>query len=233
MHLAITIPTFKKSNGKSPFFLTRALDSIFNQTYTDFKIYLIGDKYEDDDEFKSIIDKYPKEKLYAENLPYAKERDKYLLDNKYALWCAGGVTAINHAIDLALEDGFKYICQLDHDDHWDKSHLEIINEVIGETNADWLCTKSTYCKSYLPLKETDNKYVEFIPMNGALINSSTCINLITLPIRPRDVFAETGKSDPADADRWVRCAEYIKHNNLKSYMVNKLTCFHEEEFTNP
>ena len=233
MQLAITIATYQKSNGKSPYYLTRTLDSIFNQTYQNFKVYLVGDKYENNYEFLNIVEKYnyPKDKFFYENLPYAPEREKYLNDNRYVVWCVGGVSAINHAIDLALADGFQYICHLDHDDYWDTGHLQIINDVIEETGADWLCTKSTYCRNYLPLAQTDQKYIPFMPVNGGLINSSTCINLVTLPIRPRDVFAETGKADPADADRWIRCAAYIKEHNLKSYFINKLTCFHEEENT--
>lgn len=231
MNLAITIATYKKSNGKSPFYLTRALDIIFNQTHQDFKVYIIGDRYEDNDEFNNIISKYPQNKIYSENLPYAKERDEYINTHPYAVWCVGGVNAINHAIDLALNDGYYYICHLDHDDFWEINHLYLINQLISDTSADWICTKSHYCGRILPVMETSERYINFIPKNGALINSSTCINLKTIPIRPRDVFRETGVEYPADADRWIRIAEYIKKYNLKSYMINSITCHHDEEFT--
>jgi len=227
MNFAITIATYQRSDGKTPFYLKRALDSVFIQKYKSFKVYVIGDKYEDGTEFLNLVKDYPKEKIYYENLPYAKERDKYV--NPQLLWSTGGVNAINHALDIALKDDFKYICHLDHDDWWNEEHLEAINEVVEETNADWVCTKSTYMKEFLPRMVTDKKYVEFPPTFAGVINSSTCINFKTIPIRYRDVFEEDKLVVPADADRWLRCAAYIKENNLKSYFINKLTCFHDEE----
>ena len=229
MKFAITMSTYQRSDGKTPFYLKRALDSIFSQTHQLFKIYIIGDKYDDDDEFISIVKEYPSDKLYYENLSYAAERDKYS-NNKQALWCAGGANALNYALNLALKDDFQYICHLDHDDYWNPNHLESLNEVIEETNADWLCTLSVHINnSVRPEIKTSNKYIEYLPSPSKLINSSTCINFITLPIRCRDVFAETGKTYPADADRWIRCSKYIQENNLKSYFVNSLTCVHDEE----
>ena len=47
MKLAIRILTYQRKDGKTPFFLRRALESIKNQTYKDYKIFLIGDKYDD------------------------------------------------------------------------------------------------------------------------------------------------------------------------------------------
>ena len=229
IQFAITCSSFQRKDGKTPFLLKRALDSVFAQIHQDFTVYVIGDKYEDNTEFENIVSSYPQEKIYYENLPYAKERDKYT-NNKNALWNAGGVNASNYALDIALKDGFKYICTLDHDDYWTNEHLSSLNEVIEETNADWLCTSSTYCNyGNLPRVKTQEKYVVFLPVPCGVINSSTCINFSTIPIRFRDVFEEEGKLEPADADRHSRCVKYIKDNKLKSYFVNKHTCFHIEE----
>jgi glycosyltransferase involved in cell wall biosynthesis len=51
MKLSIVIATYQRKDGSTPRLLTRALDSIFSQTYQNFKIYLIGDRYENNDEF--------------------------------------------------------------------------------------------------------------------------------------------------------------------------------------
>ena len=225
--IAVLMATYMRSDGKSPFYLKRALDSVFSQKYQSFKVFVIGDKYESESEFLNLVKDYPKEKIYYENLPYAKERDKYV--NPQFLWSTGGVNAINHALDKALSEGFDYMAHLDHDDWWTPEHLQVINEVVEETNADWVCTKSTYMKEFLPRIVTDKKYVEFPPTFAGVINSSTCINFKTIPIRYRNVFEEDKIVVPADADRWLRCAKYITENNLRSYFANVLTCFHDEE----
>jgi hypothetical protein len=225
---AIITATFQRTDGKAPFYLKRALDSVFNQLHTDFKMYVIGDKYENNEEFINIVNKYPKEKIYYKNLPYAKERDKYL-NKKYILWTCGGINAANHGIDLALKDNFKYICHLDHDDYWSKEHLSSLNEVIEETSADWVCTQSTYLKNAnIPKIKTDERYISYLPTPFGLINSSVCLNFLTLPIKYHNIYEEEKRAYPSDADRWKKCALIIKQKRLKSFFINKLTCFYEE-----
>jgi glycosyltransferase involved in cell wall biosynthesis len=228
--LGIVIATYQRSDGKTPFFLEKALDSVFSQTYQNFKIYLIGDKYEDNDEFIKIISKYPQDKIYYENLSYAKERDSYI--NKLLIWSYGGVNAINTGIDKALLDGYEYICHLDHDDWWTPTHLEEINKCIELTSCDWMCTKSTYMSTVdtLPRVNSDELHLPFHPMVNQLIHSSVCMNFKKIPLKYKDVYQETKKLGlPADADLWERTREYIIKHNLKSYFINKLTCRHDEE----
>jgi glycosyltransferase involved in cell wall biosynthesis len=226
--LAVVIATYQRKDGKTPFFLKRALDCIFEQTHNNFKVFLIGDKYEDNDEILSIISNYNKNKLYFENLPYAKERDSY---QGWGLWSYGGVNAINIGINTALSEGYEYICHLDHDDMWSNDHLLEISKCIEITNSDWICTKSKYLTHRtLPEINCPEFYTEFLPKGKSLIHSSVCMNFKTIPLKYRDILGETGiVGEPADADLWDRCREYIYNNNLKSYVINKITCFHEEE----
>ena len=65
----IVIATYQRKDGTTPFYLTRTLDSIFSQTYQNFKVYVMGDKYDDEEELFGMVNKYPKDKLYCENLP--------------------------------------------------------------------------------------------------------------------------------------------------------------------
>ena len=103
MKLGIVIATYQRKDGSTPKYLTRALDSVFNQTYKNFKIYLIGDRYEDNEEINNIVSKYDSSRLEFKNLSIAKERDFY--DNKNALWSYGGVNAINIGVGLCLSEG--------------------------------------------------------------------------------------------------------------------------------
>ena len=231
MKLSIVISTYQREDKSTPFYLKRALDCIFNQTHQDFKIYVIGDKYEDNNEFFEICSSYDQDKLYFENLPVAKERDKY--GKGWALWSYGGVNAINYGIDKSLNDGNSYICHLDHDDVWNPNHLEMINDCINKTDADWICTKSVYLNPNKILPNVyglENEYIKFLPGYARLIHSSVCVNFKTIPLRYRDIFDETGVVGlPADGDLWERCATHIKDNDLKSYCINTVTSSHNEE----
>jgi glycosyltransferase involved in cell wall biosynthesis len=229
MRLSIVIPTYYRKDGSTANHLIRALDSVFNQTYQDFKIYLIGDRYEKVDEINNIVSKYHKSKLSFVNLEVAKERDVYT--DKWAIWSYGGVNATNYGIDLSLSEGNYYICHLDHDDYWSIDHLENIKKCIEETNSDWICTKSKYVHDLvLPRINSQETYINFIPKPETLIHSSVCMNFQTIPLKYIDFFGETGFVGlPADAELWSRCGKYILENNLKSTLINKITCFHIEE----
>ena len=230
MKLSIVIATYYRKDGSTKECLTKALDSVFNQTYQDFKVYLIGDKYENNDEIIEIVSKYDSNKIYFENLSYAKERDLY--SDKWVIWSYGGVNAVNIGIDKSLSDGYEYICHLDHDDYWETTHLEEINKCIELTGSDWICTKSTYNnpRNFLPKINSDELYVPFYPTYAGLIHSSVCMNFRKIPLKYRDIFEETQKLGlPADGDLWERTKGYIISNNLISICINKLTCHHDEE----
>lgn len=225
MKIAIKIPTYQRSDGRTPEVLTRALESIKSQTYQNYKVYLIGDKYEDNDEFLRLSSIIDPDKIYVENLPYAKEREKYTgLD----LWCAGGVNANNHAIDKILEDELSYICHLDHDDWWASNHLEEIINVIESDSPAFIATKS-YHKNYentLPIIESS----PFFPKNGDLIHSSVCIDFNRINLRYRDMLEEEGiRGVVSDGDMWDRISELMKSKNINGVLINKTTCLHLEE----
>ena len=230
MKLGIVIATYQKSDGSTPSLLQRAIGSIINQTHQDYTLIVIGDKYEDDDEFKNICNNTGLgDKIVFENLPYAKERDKYPLGSK-ELWSAGGVNAYNYGIDLGLSLGLEYICHLDHDDYWHPQHLEVINYAIENLPESAVVnTCATYFGSHLPQVKLTNEIVSSEIKPGGLIHSSVCINHKKIPLKYRDVFEETGKEFAADADLWSRIGVFVKENNLETYLITSLTCFHPTE----
>jgi glycosyltransferase involved in cell wall biosynthesis len=226
MKIAVVIPTYKRPDGKTPFYLMRALDSVKAQAHTDYEVYVIGDHYTDKVEFEQIEMKYPWAKFM--NLLYAKERDKYRFKSM-ELWCAGGVYASNIGITWALKEGFEYVCFLCHDDWWEPDHLLLINEVLEAEKPFFVCTISTWMNSILPETRTLYYLTEFYPKPSGIISSSTCVKYSDTKLRVRDVFAETGKAEPADADLWKRLAKEMKAEGKKGYLINTLTCRHEEE----
>ena len=54
MKFAVITATYQRSNGSSPEVVTRAIDSLRKQKHQDFKLFLIGDCYDDDKEFQSF-----------------------------------------------------------------------------------------------------------------------------------------------------------------------------------
>lgn len=223
--------TYERKDGSTPVYLKRALDSIFNQTHQDFKVFLIGDKYDTEKDVLDLLTDYDSDKIVFKNLSYAKERDNYL-DNKMALWSYGGVNAVNIGVQDSLDNGYEYICHLDHDDWWLPEHLYEINKCIEETNADWVCTKSTYSSSqqYLPITNNTDEYQLFYPRYAGLIHSSVCMNFKKISLQYRDLFdLNQSVGLPSDGDLWERCRMVIKSLDLKSLFINKLTCRHDEE----
>jgi glycosyltransferase involved in cell wall biosynthesis len=232
MKIGIVIATYQRSDGLTSKYLYRALQSISNQTYTNYEIIVVGDHYENADEFKTICKSIDfSDRIHFENLPYALERNKYQ-SNPRALWCTGGVNARNHGIKLALERGLSYICHLDHDDYWETDHLaRIANVIKTDPNSVFICTCATYYDKYLPYVKLNETVIQHIPSSGNIIHSSVCINHKLIPLLYRDVYEEEFRLEPADADMWTRLASFLSKNNLSnhSYLITKLTCYHPTE----
>jgi len=233
MKIGIVIPTYQRKDSSTPFFLSRALQSIKDQTHDDYKVFLIGDKYEDSNEFEQLATSViPLEKILYYNLPVAVERERYPQGGK-ELWRCGGANARNYGIQKCLEEGYNYACHLDHDDYWHPQHLEVINHTISLTNNPaFLFTRSTYFNSVLPRIGTVNENItEMLPIPQGIVHSSVCINHSLIPFKYRDTQYEVGIERESDADMWKRISEFIEKDKiLKSYFIPMLTCFHPQEF---
>lgn len=222
--IGIVIPTYKRKNGTTKKYLTRALESIKKQTYQEYKVFLIGDDYDDNDEFihlsTTIIDG---EKIYYENLPHAVERSKY--KDPKILWSNGGVNASNYGIEKCLSHGINYICRLDDDDFWESNHLEEISHKLND-NFIIIVTKSlNFDGQVFP----PNKTHPYYPKHSNLIHSSVCIDFSKCHLRYRDTYSEEGVVYPADADLWNRLKEFMLKNGEIGVMIDKVTCYHDKE----
>jgi glycosyltransferase involved in cell wall biosynthesis len=234
LKIGVVIATYMRDDGKTPQLLKRALDSVFRQTFQNFKVFLIGDYYENSEEFQSICSSYDSSKLWSINLPFAFERDRYdRHDTQMLVWNYAGAFANNYGIDQAMLQGYEYVCHLDHDDFWEKDHLSQVQACILSTGALWVCTKSTYPfpkGQAMPNVGGDEFYIEYPPQARKVVHSSVCMNYRKIPLRHRNVYEETGKVDlPGDADYWERVGKWMKRNKEKGYLINKVTCRKEEE----
>lgn len=226
MKFGIVIATYKRPDGRTPALLKRSLSSVLSQLHTDYKVLLIGDKYEDEEELRSVASMVPSEKLYLENLPYAAERERYPQGGA-ALWASGGLNAMNRAIEVGLEMGITHFCHLDHDDMWSPDHLLNFERRLYPTAAHFLVSYSTspVFHSILPLHEE----VEILPAPRGMIHSATCVDFSFFGERYRDVYQETGEIVPADADMWSRLRDKMQQLNITGQLIKKITCFHDDE----
>lgn len=231
MKIGIAITTYKKSDGSTKNDLIRALESIKSQIHQDYKVFLIGDKYDDIDEFNEIATSIiSPEKIYYENLTCAKERDKYLGIDDVALWNCGGCNARNYANSVASTEVI-YVCQLDHDAYYLPNHLSNIVSVINKyPNVAFIYTLAKHLnKPVFPNLEVDGSIIEKLPTVNHMTHSSACINNRLIPFKYRDVLDETGKIYPSDGDMWNRISELCNSTGVKSYLVCEVTCVNETE----
>lgn len=226
---AVVMSTYVRHDGKTEEHLTKALDSLLEQTHEDWKIFLTGDKFEDEELFDKMVSKIPKSKIKAVNRPFAPERDKYPAKS-HKLWCSGGLSGTNFAIESALKEGFEYVCFLDHDDYWHKEHLSIFNEILGSfDDLVVLASRSVFGGRDFFLPRFQQVGYGYIPAPQNVIKASTCIRWNSIKTRMRDVFEETGVEKPSDMDFWERLSEEMRENDYKGYLHPYVTCYHLEE----
>lgn len=124
--------------------ITRCIESIINQTYTDFELLLINDGSKDNSGV--ICDKYAA----------LDKRIRVLHKDN------GGVSeARNLGLDLAKGE---YICFVDSDDYVDKKYLEIMLDMINEYDADIAAVsyENIYVKNAVFVESKDHR----ILLNG-------------------------------------------------------------------
>jgi glycosyltransferase involved in cell wall biosynthesis len=173
---AICMATFKRKNDKSKMYLQRSINSILNQTASNWTLILVGDKYEDDKEFNEIVSLVPVDKIIFKNLDIALERDN--IKNINDLWKVGGCNAYNNAHFLAIEHNFDYILHFDDDDVFNLQKIELLNCILNYyPDTSLIFHYSRYIShSILPREKVTKIFKNnLIPQPTNVIHSSYCI----------------------------------------------------------
>lgn len=174
LKFGICMASYYRHNGNSREYLRRSLNCVLNQTATNWHIYLVGDKYEDNYEFEEMAQLIPKEKIRYVNLPVAPERDNL---SGRSLWMVGGVNAVNYANKLALEDNCDYLLHLDDDDSWVSTKIQMHNYLCYVMdNPSFLFHYSYYINNIiLPQGKIDSILINnMMPLPGQCIHSTYC-----------------------------------------------------------
>lgn len=203
---SVVIPLYNKEKS-----IASTLQSVLNQTFTDFEIVLVNDGSTDNslEIAKKVID------------PRIRIIDKP----------NGGVSsARNRGIEEAR---YAWICFLDADDLWEKIHLETVFDLISKFPQDKVfCTSFIYSNEKMP--SIDNATISVIEdyfveakKEHFFWTSVTAIN--------KEVFNNVGNfkehlSRGEDLDLWARIGRknrFIKSNLVTAIYVqdseNKLT----------
>lgn len=215
---AILIPTYRRKNG-TYCLLSRCLRCIKKQTFQNWKVFLIGDQYEPEEELHQLKQIIPENKIHCENLPFSPERNKY---SGTQLWSVSGLSANQKGYEQIQKEEIPVICLSNDDDWWLPDHLQTLYEGY-EKNASFVYTKSTHRNDILP--KDNNNY----PKAYNVIYSATSWKVKDIPLFLRNVVEEKTEWVAADADLWERIRYHCKKNKLRSLHMPKLTVHHDIE----
>jgi predicted O-methyltransferase YrrM len=177
-YFAIVIPTYKRKNGTTVQNIKNIVEFLSKQTYQNYHVFLVGDNYEDEEEFKYLTSLFPENKIYSHNNSTSYRKDYF--SNPVNKWCIGGVMALKHGVEKAKKYGYKYYLHLDDDDSWTHDKLSVHRQVLEQfPEADFVFHGSGYCGGVLPRehREYPLAYNNLRPRECNIVHSSNCLSL--------------------------------------------------------
>ena len=168
--IAVVVPTYRRKDGTTVKKLTSCLGSLSQQTVKDFKVFVIGDAYDDEEELKSAISCYDNSIEVHNNADHLRN----LGLAPYDAWSCGGTLAIREGFNMAVKQGFDIICMLDDDDTYKPSHIEEIrNAIVQFPTVNIISTRSAYCDRVLPVVSPPLGINNFLPTPRGQVRSSS------------------------------------------------------------
>lgn len=205
--ISCIITTYKRNVSV----LSRAIDSIINQTYKDIEVIVVNDAPEEKKlckQIKSLIEKYPENVKYIEH-----EKNK------------GACAARNTGIGISKGE---YIAFLDDDDEWIENKLELQLKKMNEENAamvycDYLFVDASgnevYKKPFMEYLEGNTDFERLLCFN--FIGSTSFPLIKASVLRGVHGFNENLKSSQ-DHEVWLKIARknkiaYVEEALVKYY----------------
>ena len=188
--ISVIIPLYNKEN-----YIAETINSVLNQTYTDFEIIVINDGSTDNSlqELEKIEDK--RLKLFS-------------IEN------AGVSVARNIGVKKSKYD---YIAFLDADDYWDQNFLSEMSKLIDDNQKEEVFASGrtsifkdqmlVYNNPFLPEKNTSGKidYIKVISQFLPPVNSSNSVFLKKTLVEAG--LFKPGQKQHEDHDLWLRICQ--------------------------
>ena len=230
----IVMATFCRSNGNSPKYLERSLNSILNQVYKNWDLIIVSDKYEPIEELCTIVDNFKKECSNNIITLYNDKPERDYIKDKQKLWCCAGARSMNIGLKYCRENGYKYYAHLDDDDFWTDTHLEKLSFAYTiYPHCIFANTQSTYFNITLPKEEENIFYISpnnRLPLSCATIHSSFSFRCDIVPFEYFTSFNEDCSFWYSDAIMLNHIKEYLEQNKeYCSIYMPFLTCYHDFE----
>lgn len=226
MHFGIRIVTYRRPDGSTKKNLLRTIDSVLAQSHTDWKVYLMGDRYDPASEFDEYASCFPKDKLFMLNNSGAVERDKY---SGVDLWKTGGNGSMNKLMDIMAADGVEACACLDDDDIWYDDHLASLDLAYTKfPGVAFVYTAGYHTQSgFMPNVNAQFDLNNCPPVECQTLHSAASWNLRKIPLRYVDTV-ELGIDLNNDGQMWVMMREYMRSNGLDYVFVPRVTVWHDE-----
>jgi len=191
--------------------VSETLRSVVEQRYPHWRVYLVGDHYEPEEEFRQYTKIIPREKLVAYNLKgHTPEREIFKNPNHLAR--IGGNKAINFCLDLMESTGIRYTARLDDDDLWTPYHLEALrDEFVKFPSPAFVCTMSNFkYTGILPaFKPDEERRPRITTLACNVAASSVAWDMKRVPLRyRRNLIDIAWEGQYGDADMWTSIEQH-------------------------
>jgi predicted O-methyltransferase YrrM/acetyltransferase-like isoleucine patch superfamily enzyme len=219
---AIVMSTYQRSNGKTKELISKTLESLNAQEYTGWKLFLIGDNYENAHEFKQFSKLIDPSKITYLNYPFANERET--IQDKSMLWRLGGARAVNLGLKAVRQEGFIYHCHLDDDEIWKPDHLQTLYQAYTSfPEASFVYTRCWYEGRDFPSEQVALGYNNLLPRSSKLVHSTASWRLDKIPLFYTEPINGQAYNYAADAMMWELIRVYCEQKGLKTVFVPKTT----------
>ena len=230
----IVMATYCRKNGKTPMYLKKSIESIINQSYNNWDLIIVGDKYEPENELLEIIANF-KSNLTDNKIIYINNNkvEREYIKERWNLWGCAGANSINTGLKYARDNGYKYYCHLDDDDYWLSNHLFELDKVYSKyPNCVFANTQSTYKDGFLPIHNEVNEIYpnNRMPLSTKTIHSSFSFRMDIIPFYYFTQFESIGIFVASDANMLDNIYRFIRENpQYCSIYIPVLTCHHDFE----
>ena len=223
--ICVIMATYFRKNGTTKSLLSRALRNLEAQTYKNFKLFLIGDHYDNNNEFEELCKSYKSDIYYKNNEQHYR---CYNFPDRNTYWSIGGGLALKTGIEKAIEEKYDYYFHLDDDDEWTDFHIQVVVDHIKHFSfADFILTKSKYKNTFLPRTDEKNTfYNNYIPRREDSVHAS---HIYRLPILGKVVLDVINKNhilankinNKEDVNMSISPGDARVLDEIKSMVLNK------------